>query len=133
MKITERRLRSIIRSVIKESMMGEPDPKRKELKSYFLSINDGIIRVSDVVGEVERICGMGPMSDKSYTDIEDRIRQYCDDNLYDMTIARNSDAYDMYGDEACYFELPEMEVDNLVGFCFAACSRHSVYREHRQR
>ena len=131
MKITEKRLRSIIRSVIKESMMGSPDPKREELKRFFLSINDGMIRVSDVVGEVERICGMGPMSDESYESIMDKISQYCDDNLYDMTIARNMDKYDMYRDEACYFKFPEMEVDNLVGFCLAACSRHSVYREQR--
>lgn len=126
-RLTETKLRQIIRSVINESL-GQKDPRLDNIKRCLQRYDGRLIDAIDFIGELGVECNGWdePLSDIAHELIWDALSEHdCFDNDLDdsKVTGKNFDAF-MSIDDAVYFVCPEgSELNELAHKIRAACAR----------
>lgn len=130
MKITESRLRKIIRSIIKENL-GQIDPRIDKIKECLRKYDGRLIDIDDFIGEIGYECnGKVGIGNKAHELIYDALCEHdcCQSDLTDDRVSgRNFDAF-MSIDDAVYFMCPSDETDlNVLAHKIRAhCARQDT-------
>jgi hypothetical protein len=126
-RLTESRLRKIIRNVIKESYFGQKDPRIASIKKCLLANDGTLVDTVDLIGDLGYACNGESPNDVAFEKIGDALEDFkCfDSNLTDDKVSgKNFDAF-MSFDDPIYFTCPsnEEELNSLAHAIRAACAR----------
>ena len=118
MKITERRLRSIIRSIIKES---KQDSIYHIVKNILKEADDTVISVMELVYQITDECERNAhfkIDDSLIDTVQEQmfelIYSYVDPNITDDMYYRHQETIQYYGDEAVMLDIDVHKFDELV-------------------
>ena len=126
-RLTESKLRQIIRSVIKESL-GQKDPRIDKIKRCLQQYDGRIVDAYDLIGEIGYECnGKAGTGNKAHELIWDALSEhgcFSAELTDDRVSGRNFDDF-MSIDDGVYFTCPsnETELNELAHKIRAACAR----------
>lgn len=119
MRITERRLRQIIRSMLKENKQNSAIYHTVE--SILKEADNTVISVMELVYQITDACekdAFVKIDDNLIDDVQEQmselIYQHIDPNITDDMYYRHQEAIQYYGDEAVMFDIDVHKFDQLV-------------------